>query len=165
MICGQPNSPLSPCGRGSCFDTTDYFAPMHEIFEHTADIGLRIRAATLDELFHDAAVGLFALIVTNLNAVQPSEEVTFSLIGREGEYDYLLFDWLNELLYSFDARQLLLSKFDVQVKSDGLRATAWGEPLDTLQHRLEHEVKAITYHGLKVIRDGAAWLAEVIIDI
>ena len=30
----------------------------------------------------------------------------------------------------------------------GLKATAWGEPLDPARHVLAHEVKAITYHGL-----------------
>ena len=31
---------------------------------------------------------------------------------------------------------------------------------------MDHEVKAITYHGLKVEQTGAnAWLAEVIVDI
>jgi len=30
---------------------------------------------------------------------------------------------------------------------------------------LSHEVKAITYHGLRVEREGDGWLAEVIVDI
>jgi SHS2 domain-containing protein len=30
---------------------------------------------------------------------------------------------------------------------------------------LEHEVKAITYHGLKVEPADGGWLAEVIVDI
>ena len=34
-----------------------------------------------------------------------------------------------------------------------------------LRHELDMEIKAITYHGLKVERDGDGWLAEVIVDI
>ncbi len=138
---------------------------MHEVFEHTADIGLRVRAATLLELFREAAEGLFELIVADLNKVRPLQEVHFTLSKRQDEYDYLLFDWLNELLYTFDSKRLVLAKFDVQISAEGLEATARGEPLDASRHQLEHEVKAITYHGLKVVRDGDNWLAEIILDI
>jgi SHS2 domain-containing protein len=138
---------------------------MHEVFAHTADIGLRARATTLNGLFGDAATGLFALIVANLVEVHPREELKFELSGRAGEYDYLLFDWLNELLFTFDSRRIVLSKFEVNVAASGLEAAAWGEPLDLLRHQLDHEVKAITYHGLKVVEQPDGWLAEVIVDI
>ncbi len=138
---------------------------MYEAFAHTADIGLRIRAASLDSLFADAALGLFSLIVANVDQVEPHDQIHVTLPGRDDEYDYLLFDWLNELLYTFDSRQIVLAKFDVHVDLAQLRATAWGEPLDLQRHRFDHEVKAITYHELKVVRQADAWLAEVIVDI
>lgn len=47
----------------------------------------------------------------------------------------------------------------------GVAATAWAEPVDPKRHELDMEIKAITYHGLKVERDGDGWLAEVIVDI
>ena len=37
---------------------------MYEIFEHTADLGLRIRADDLQGLFEEAARGLFSVVVT-----------------------------------------------------------------------------------------------------
>ena len=36
---------------------------------------------------------------------------------------------------------------------------------DQARHALAHEVKAITYHRLKVERTADGWLAEVIVDI
>jgi SHS2 domain-containing protein len=138
---------------------------MYEVFAHTADVGLRIRAPSLDSLFADAALGLFSLIVSNIDQVKLRDQIQITLPCRDNEYDYLLFDWLNELLYTFDSRQIVLAKFDVHVAPAQLHATAWGEPLDPKQHRLDHEVKAITYHELKVVRDADEWLAEVIVDI
>jgi SHS2 domain-containing protein len=137
---------------------------MYETFEHTADLGLRIRADDLDGLFAEAGRGLFSLIVAKLDEVQPIEEVSLSVVGAE--MDYLLFDWLNELLYIFETRRLVLAEFEVKVADGGLQATARGEPFDSAQHQAEHEVKAITYHELKVEQqpDGT-WLAEVIVDI
>ena len=42
---------------------------------------------------------------------------------------------------------------------------AWGEPINWDKHALTHEVKAITYHGLRVEKVGAEWEVEVIVDI
>jgi SHS2 domain-containing protein len=60
---------------------------------------------------------------------------------------------------------MVLGSFEVEVGSAGLRATARAQPLDPDRHGLLREVKAITYHGLKVEQDGEQWLAEVIVDI
>ena len=136
---------------------------MHETFEHTADLGLRIRAADLDTLFVEAAQALFGAVVEDLATVRPLQKVDVRLQGDKIEY--LLFDWLRELLFHFDAEHLLLGTFEVQVHEDGLTASAWGEPLDRTRHNLEHEVKAITYHGLRVEKVGETWEAEVIVDI
>jgi protein archease len=137
---------------------------MYETFEHTADLGLRAGAPDLDTLFAEAGRGLFSLMIENLDDVQPREEISLAVVGSE--LDYLLFDWLNELLFLFETRRLVLAEFRVKIADGGLQATARGEPLDSARHRLAHEVKAITYHQLKIEQqpDGA-WLAEVIVDI
>jgi SHS2 domain-containing protein len=138
-------------------------AIMHELFEHTADLGLRVRAADRDALFVEAAECLFSAIVEDPATVRPVQKIDIALEGSE--IDFLLFDWLRDLLYHFDTQHLLLSKFEVHVTDAGLTASAWGEPLDRARHNLEHEVKAITYHGLRVEKVGDDWQAEVIVDI
>jgi SHS2 domain-containing protein len=136
---------------------------MYELFEHTADLGLRVRAADLDTLFAEAAACLFSAVVEDLSSVRPETAVTVELTGEDREY--LLFDWLKELLYRFDAEHMVFGQFEVQVRDDGLTGTARGEPLDPTRHVLAHEVKAITYHELKVEKTDDGWLAEVIVDI
>jgi len=137
---------------------------MYETFEHTADLGLRVRASDLDSLFAEAGRGLFSMIIANLDEVRLIEEVSLGVVGAE--LDYLFFDWLNELLYIFETRRLVLAHFEVKVADGGVQATARGEPFDSARHRPEHEVKAITYHELKVEQQAdGTWLAEVIVDI
>ena len=136
---------------------------MYEVFEHTADVGIRIRATDLKGLFEEAARGLFAILVANPEAVRPVQEMTFRLEGER--QDDLLFDWLAELLFVFATRRLVFSDFHVELCPTGLAAVARGEPIDLARHQLDMEVKAITYHGLKVQRDGEGWLAEVIVDL
>jgi SHS2 domain-containing protein len=136
---------------------------MYETFEHTADLGLRIRAADLPTLFAEAAQVLFSVIVEDLATVRPVQAIEVRL--QEDDRELLLFDWLKELLYHFDAEHMLFGKFEVKLDGGSLTATAWGEPLDRTRHVLEHEVKAITYHGLSVVEVEGGWEAEVIVDI
>ncbi|MBN2475689.1 MAG: archease [Pirellulales bacterium] len=138
-------------------------SPMHEIFEHTADLGLRIRADDLDGLFAEAARAMFSAIVTNLGQVHPRQTVSLQLEGDR--HDELLRDWLGELLYAFHADHMLFCEFEVRLTDTGLTATARGESIDTGRHEIDAELKAVTYHGLKLQREGEGWLAEVIVDI
>lgn len=155
---------------------------MYEIFEHTADVGIRVRADNVDELFADAAQGLFSLLVGNPDLVHATQEETFQL--RADTLDELLHDWLGELLYAFYARRLLLTDFHVHVENPKeargpredsgagasphptrLAATAQGQPINPDLHEIGAEVKAITWHGLKVEKQAGGWVAEVIVDI
>jgi SHS2 domain-containing protein len=136
---------------------------MYEVFEHTADVGLRIKAATLEELFRDAARGLLSLLVGNVSAVQPVVQRSIDVAGEDRAL--LLRDWLDELLYTFEADGLILAEYDLQIDENGLHADCRGEPIDRQRHQPEHEVKAVTYHGLKVQQTAEGWLGEVILDI
>ncbi len=136
---------------------------MHELFEHTADLGLRATAPSLDALFVEMAHCLVSAMVEDPASVQPLEETRIELVGTDREF--LLFDWLKELLSRFDTDRVVFASFEVQVSEVGLTATVRGEPFDPDRHTFAHEVKAITYHELKVVQDAGVWLAEVIVDI
>jgi SHS2 domain-containing protein len=136
---------------------------MYELFEHTADLGMRIAADDLAGLFAEAGRGLFAMLVENLDDVRPQRTLGFRVEGRE--LDYLLLDWLNELLFAFESQRVLLCDFNVTLDDNGLTAQAAGEEIDPARHRLDHEVKAITYHHLQVEQADGRWRAEVIVDI
>jgi SHS2 domain-containing protein len=137
---------------------------MYETFDHTADLGLRIRAADLNTLFVEAALALASVLVEDLSTVAATPRRLEVKLPPD-DLDYLLFDWLKTLLYHFDVERLLFSRFEVTVDDKGLSAAAFGEPFDPARHELTHEVKAITYHDLKVEQTADGWLAEVIVDI
>lgn len=136
---------------------------MFELFEHTADLGLRIRSTTLEELLKEAAQGLLAMLVANPESVRAVQTRAFTLTATDASY--LLFDWLNELLYAFETDKLLLREFEIEIVNDRLEATCRGESMDPARHEMDHEVKAITYHGLRVEQMANCWEAEVIVDI
>jgi SHS2 domain-containing protein len=136
---------------------------MFEVFDHTADLGLRIQSAELNGLFADAGRALLSVIVSEPNAVEPRESVTLQIAANELEY--VFFDWLNELLYLFEAKRFLAREFEATVEESGLSALVRGETYDPARHVLAHEVKAVTYHGLTVEQTPNGWQAEVILDI
>jgi SHS2 domain-containing protein len=136
---------------------------MFEVFDHTADLGLRVRADDLNSLFAEAARALMSVIVSHPDAVEPRDVLAVKIAGRDREY--LFVDWLHELLFLIESKRFLTSQFDVAVAADGVSAAVRGEPYDAVRHTLAHEVKAITYHGLKVEQTESGWLAEVILDI
>ncbi|MGF1579544.1 MAG: archease [Gemmataceae bacterium] len=136
---------------------------MFEFFDHTADLGLRIQSPDLNSLFEEAARAMFTAVVEDLSTIEDKVEVEIRIEGDE--VDYLLFDWLTDLLIRFDADHMLFGKFEVEVTPTGMRGRVWGEKIDRSRHEIEHEVKAITYHGLAVEQTEAGWLAEIIVDI
>jgi SHS2 domain-containing protein len=136
-----------------------------ETFDHTADVGLRVTGDDLDDLFRTAAEGVFDYIVVNREAVRPSEREAVELQAEAP--DDLLLTWLNELIYRCETKHRLYGRFDVRVAEDGrsIRAEIAGEAIDRDRHELDHEVKAVTRHGLDLRRDGQGWVAEMILDI
>ena len=136
---------------------------MHELFEHTADLGLRATAPDLNALFAEMGKCLLSAIVEEPTSVERRHECTIMLSGTDREY--LMFDWLKHLLYLFEEGKGLYGAFEIIVEPDGLSAIAFGDDYDPARHMLAHEVKAITYHELKVEKTADGWLAEVIVDI
>lgn len=136
---------------------------MHEVFEHTADLGLRVEAASLAELLAEAAEGFFEIIAGDLAQIQPRIARSFSITGDDPAY--LLLDWLGELHAAFEIERLLFCEFDAAVHEHVLTATARGERYDPARHTLAHEIKAITQHELDVRRSPSGWTATLIVDI
>src|SRR5262245_24144213 len=136
-----------------------------ETFDHTADLGLRIVATDLDDLFRSAAEGLFDVIVANRDQVRQSESERISLAADS--LQELLLAWLSELIFRCETEHRLYTHFEVVLGPEGrhLEATIHGESIDSNRHILDHEVKAVTHHQLRLIREADAWVAEVILDI
>ncbi len=134
-----------------------------EVLEHTADVGLKAYGNTLKEVFENAAVGMFSLI-TDIENVKPtlSEDIHVEAEDRES----LLVEWLNELIYRFEVKYRIYKRFEI-IEWDGeyhLHAKAYGEPLDLGRHQLMTQIKACSYHMLKIERNDL-WSAQVIFDI
>jgi len=133
-----------------------------EILEHTADVGIIAYGADLRQAFANAARGLFSLI-TELDDV---EEVTYrDMELTASDEESLLVAWLNELVYRFGTEGIIFKRFDIiQLDNTHLKARAYGEKVDSSRHELKTEVKAATYHMLKVEKNDG-FRVQVLFDI
>lgn len=133
------------------------------VFDHTADIGLEVEAATQEALFETAARGLFHLLC-RIEGVKPRTEHRFSVTG--GDREELLIGWLSELLSHHDAEGMLFSRFAVRFEGPRhLTGTAAGEPYDPARHEIKTELKAVTYHQVELCHDGDRWRARIVVDV
>ena len=138
-----------------------------EEIDHTGDIGLRVRADTLPQLFERAAVGMFS-VLTDLDTVRPTDSTGLSVEGRDREA--LMVRWLSELNYHHTVHARLFCAFSVETleaTADGFRlsATATGERLAPARHTVHTEIKAITFHGMEIRETADGWTVQVIFDM
>ncbi len=133
--------------------------------EHTADAKFHAVGKTLDEAFANAALALFETMV-DTSLIQPSASVHLELEAED--VDELLYDFLCELLFVFDADGMVFSKFDVSIWHDvgwKLSCECAGEHFEPLRHAPRTEVKAITLHELSVKSTNGGRELTVVLDI
>ena len=138
------------------------------VFDHTADVGLEVRAESLADLLATAARAVFDQVLEDWpEAAEVQEEVLARpAAGPAGDLGELLVVWLQELLYRFEARRLVPLSFDFAAAGPReVRARVGFGRFDPARHRARLEVKAVTYHGLQVREDGGAWSARFILDV
>jgi SHS2 domain-containing protein len=155
----KPAEPLEERSLGMTF----------EYLDHTADIAVRLTAPDLKSLLQEATRALRDIFLEAGKGALSAQgqSVSLSLESEDGEA--LLVDYLNELIFLFDTRRLLAAELEIgRLAEQGplrLEAVVQGEIYDPARHVLKTEVKAATFHGLK-IRQGATGLeAEVVFDL
>jgi len=140
---------------------------MHEQFEHKADMGVRGIGKSREEAFAECAKAMFEVMI-ELESVKALREVKVEVDGNDLEG--LLVEWLNELLYLKDHKEMFFSEFEVEsigeeVGKFVLRGAVRGDKIDLENQRVKVEVKAATYSGLKVEKIDGHWSAECIVDV
>ena len=132
-----------------------------DFLDHGADIGIVAYGEDLKEVFTNAAHALFSLIADG----EVREELCHEVEAQAEDNESLLVVWLNELIYLFDTRNMLFSRFEIsELSGTRLKATGYGEEVDPSRHELKTGVKAATYHMLELKREDG-YRVQVIFDV
>lgn len=134
-----------------------------ELFDHTADIGLRVVAPTLAGLIPPATDGLYAAIGA-LAFCGPAETLKIEIPGEDSAG--LFRDYLAELLRLFETSQRVMSEPKArEFNSTQLRVMGQALRIDQDDTVYYREVKAVTYHELAIHQTPSGFEATVILDI
>ncbi|OYT56817.1 archease [Euryarchaeota archaeon ex4484_162] len=135
----------------------------YEIIEHTADVGIRAWGSTMMESFENTARGMFAIITNNSKIDHVGE---YKIVLKADSVEQLLVDWLNELLFLNTTQNLVFGDFNVELSNNykHLKAIVGGEEYNREKHGYGTEIKAVTYHMLKVEKKPP-YTIEVLFDI
>jgi SHS2 domain-containing protein len=134
-----------------------------EVIDHTADVGIIAYGADIEELFSNAALALFSLIIEPESI---ENKFHLDLDVHSEDIESLLVEWLNEIIYLFDVKRTLFNRFDIISLTDNrLKATCYGEDFNAMKHKIKTGVKAATYHMLKLDKSDNGFKAQVILDI
>lgn len=134
----------------------------YELFPHPSEQGIRGYGSTLEEAFEEAAKALESVMV-DIDSIELKESRKIKLENLDN--DYLLIDWLNELLYYLDVDKLVFKEFKVRIENGKLEALVKGEEFNPDKHGSGTIVKAPTYDELKVEKRDNRWIAQCIVDV
>lgn len=135
----------------------------YELIDHTADLGLRIFGRDLPDLFEAAAFAVFDRI-THIGALQGMERQVLEISGAD--WPDLMVNWLRELLYLWNGERRLVKQARIlTLREYHLSAEIHYDSFDPDRHRIEEEIKAVTYHQISVEPAGSGWEARIIFDV
>lgn len=140
------------------------------IDEYTADVAFLAYGESLEEMFINAARALME-IQTDLSKIEPKECVEVDVDGFDLEN--LMKKWLEELLFYRDTKLLFFSVFEIKVTEESdeidVKYKLWGkicgEKFDPSKHESKVEVKAISYHDMKIEKKDNMYYAHILVDI
>lgn len=137
--------------------------PRYELIPHTADIGVRVYGANLKELFENAAFAMFD-IIADLDGLKGT--ATQDIKVKAPNSEELLVAWLDELLYNFYTKQVIFYDFNItEITGEALAGKAHGRHIGENKNRLKTEIKAVTYHELKIEEAKGIYTVTIIFDV
>jgi SHS2 domain-containing protein len=123
----------------------------YKLLEHATDAFIEVTAPNLREAFIQAGNSVVETTIDS-SSVKENQQKKLSVKGKE--LRYLLFDWLEEVIYQLITEGFAIHRFDLNIKKNSeykLEATAFGEPIDLQKHHFKVEIKAPTFHMMEIV--------------
>ena len=128
---------------------------------HTAEVGLRVTADSAEAVFAGLAQAMFTL--TGVEVEDSAESYTRTLVIHAIDRESLLVEWLNQLLYWYEVAGRVFTRFAIRALTPTqLEADIAGYPV---RRRPVLDIKAVTYHDLRIDSADGDWIGQVYFDI
>ena len=137
--------------------------PSYELLDHTADFGIHVFGDTAKSLFQNAAMALTDQLVERGELLAREER---RIVMEGNDRPDLMVNWLREILYLWTGEEHFVQSVHIEsITEKQLTARVWVDPFSPERHKLISEIKAVTYHQVRVYKTGSRWEAKVIFDI
>ncbi|MCK5740086.1 archease [bacterium] len=114
-------------------------------------------------LYENAATAIYD-IMTDFQTIKAVRPLDIQVTGENPEE--LLVAWLAELNFYTQSDFWLSCKFEIlQLTDRSLSARVWGEKINLKRHPIQLEIKAVTFHQLRIIQKQSDFQARLILDI
>jgi len=134
-----------------------------EVFAHGTDIGVRGFGETRAVAFEETAYALTSAMTDPANVRQADE---IDIVCSAPNDELLLREWLNAVIGEMTKRDMLFSRFSVQIHEHGLTGRAWGEAVEEDRHTPAVAIRSATETELSVARDTeGCWVAQCVLDV
>ena len=133
----------------------------YQILEHKADIKIKIFGKTLEELFKNAALAMAQILKRDpklrIHPNASKEKMKIKSLGRE----ILLVDFLNEILARSQINKCLYRVSSFKIQDSSIEAELISYPVESF----DEDIKAATYHDLKISQKDGRFEVVILFDI
>lgn len=127
--------------------------------EHTADISLKIWATTLKDLFKLSVDGMNSIIEIEEDNHDPGYFQDFSI--EDMDLESLLVSLLNECNYKIQQDHICVKIVEIQVENDKITGKFFLQKIVNFRK----EIKAVTYHNLKIKHSSSGYSVVIVFDV
>lgn len=133
-----------------------------EFLEHTADIKFQTFGKSLEEVFSNSVLALFAAMYDG----EIQKKYIHQIKVRGKDLENLLYNFLEEFIFLFDSKGVFVSKvetikFDLNLME--IDCVFSGDLAKN--YKLNTAVKAVTYNEMVIQESDGKWLIQVVLDI
>jgi SHS2 domain-containing protein len=133
----------------------------YKILEHPADVRVQVFGKTKEELFLNAMKGMNEVL--RAQVTDNSKQVAGKIRIKSVDLNALLVDFLSEVLYLIQTKKEIYNSIKFSKFND---KELEGELIGNKVESFGEDIKAVTYHGLKITKNKQnLWQATILFDI
>lgn len=139
----------------------------YKFIDHTADIAVEVESSSIEGLFDSAC---HAWLESVLEPWQRRKVDSKKFLFTSDSYEQLLVHLLSELNFQLYTKRWIYTytnifKIEKQNNRLHLIAEVFGEPFNSEFHSLKEEIKAITFHQMKIEKQNEKYFTRIVFDI
>lgn len=132
-----------------------------KFLEHTADVKFQAFGSSLEKAFENSALAMFNHMYEG--KVKERIKKKFKVVGKD--FESLLYNFLEELLFLLDSEFFFLSKIKVKIDKKKMELNAQVSGDIAKNYKANVDVKAVTYNEMFVKKQGNRFICQVVLDV